>query len=157
MVLCALIMWHPHNSLHPSTHLRWYSAKSTSGCKSWGEDKARIDGAGTQSCRYTIELYIRTRGRTGLFTRPDMRAGGHFVSQLVFVRPFCKLNKKHLEKNSNVYFIFNARTEWRLSSCGPVAFVQAIAASPVRPLILINYSMRYTELCHVVMWQHKSL
>ena len=28
----------------------------------------------------TIQLCIRTRGRTGLYTRPSMRAGGHFLS-----------------------------------------------------------------------------
>ena len=41
-----------------------------------------VSGIGLMSLIYilNIELYIRTRGRTGLYPRSGMRAGGHFLS-----------------------------------------------------------------------------
>ena len=98
-----------------------------------------------------IELYIRTRGRTGLYTRPGMRAGGnfskltkqasysvcscgHFVSGVTASRK--AFNKHKLE---SVLHIQRAYRMARVSPCGPVAFVQD--AWPVCPLVLINNSM----------------
>ena len=95
-----------------------------------------------------IELYIRTRGRIGLYVRSGRRPFskltklashsvclcGHFVSWTNSIaRAF---NKKNLNR---VFHIQRGCRMTRLSSCGPVAFVHE--ASLVRPLVLIYNSM----------------
>ena len=91
-------------------------------------------------------IYIRTRGRTGIYTRSGMRACGHFLSwqnsiaQHVFVREFCKLTKHRVAfTRHKLQLVLHIQRAYRmacLSLCGPIAFVDA--ASPVRPLVLIQ-------------------
>ena len=81
-----------------------------------------------------IKLFIRTRGRTGLYTLPGMHAAGHFVSWQNSVA-------SALDKDKFQRVLHSQRACWmvRVSPCSPVMFVQE--ASLVRPLVLIYDSM----------------
>ena len=104
---------------------------------------------------WCIELCIRTRGRTGVYTRPGMRACGHFliwqnsIAQRAFVRSFCKLTKQHraaFNKHKLQRELHTQRAYRMASPYSPVAFVQE--ASPVPPLVLIRVfnSMGWREI-----------